>query len=245
MSGANDRRARRLKSRAMLVEASRAWPKLLPRTSEQAGCSAWTLSRVLSRTCVAVGPVKIIHLGVALPRRSSALTRVPCDPFECTFGRTDLSGTPIQACSGKGLPRRRSPGCHAWALTPRFHPYRANAKRSPHRPSLRSNDALRRCYFCCAFPRVTPGRCYRLPCPMEPGLSSRVRCVYAGDLPSTFGQPRDPSRSPMRFMGSDKMPRGARSLMVRGGFALISKDSVRGRPDCLRLICPLKYLFDT
>ena len=35
--------------------------------------------------------------------------------------------------------------------------------------------ALRRCYFCCAFPRVTPGRCYRLPCPMEPGLSSRAR----------------------------------------------------------------------
>ena len=125
-----------------------------------------------------------------------------------SFERAALDSTPIRACSGKGLPRRRSPGCHAWALTPRFHPYRANAKRSPHRPSLRSNDALRRCYFCCAFPRVTPGRCYRLPCPMEPGLSSRVRCVYAGDLPSTFGQPRDPSRSPMRFMGSDKMPRG-------------------------------------
>ena len=41
--------------------------------------------------------------------------------------------------------------------------------------------------FCCAFPRVTPGRCYRPPCPVEPGLSSRERCVFTGDLPATSG----------------------------------------------------------
>ncbi len=37
--------------------------------------SEWTVSRVLFRSRVAPGPVKIIHLGDALPRRSSALTR--------------------------------------------------------------------------------------------------------------------------------------------------------------------------
>ena len=39
------------------------------------------------------------------------------------IGRTALDDVPIRACSGRGLPRRRSPGCRAWALTPRFHPY--------------------------------------------------------------------------------------------------------------------------
>ncbi len=38
------------------------------------------------------------------------------------FGRVTLDSAPTRACSGRGLPRRRSPGCRAWALTPRFHP---------------------------------------------------------------------------------------------------------------------------
>jgi hypothetical protein len=38
------------------------------------------------------------------------------------FGRVALDSLPIRACSGRGLPRRRSPGCRAWALTPRFQP---------------------------------------------------------------------------------------------------------------------------
>ena len=38
------------------------------------------------------------------------------------FGRAALDSAPIRACSGRGLPRRRSPGCRAWALTPRFQP---------------------------------------------------------------------------------------------------------------------------
>jgi len=38
------------------------------------------------------------------------------------FGRAVLDSAPIRACSGRGLPRRRSPGCRAWALTPRFQP---------------------------------------------------------------------------------------------------------------------------
>jgi hypothetical protein len=38
------------------------------------------------------------------------------------FGQVTLDSIPIRACSGRGLPRRRSPGCRAWALTPRFQP---------------------------------------------------------------------------------------------------------------------------
>ena len=37
---------------------------------------AWTISRVLFRVGVAADPVEIIHLGAALPLRSSTLTRV-------------------------------------------------------------------------------------------------------------------------------------------------------------------------
>ena len=56
------------------------------------------------------------------------------------FGRAALDSAPIRACSGRGLPRRRSPGCRAWALTPRFHPclcLRAVrlSRPAPHRPS--------------------------------------------------------------------------------------------------------------
>jgi len=38
------------------------------------------------------------------------------------FERVALDSIPIRACSGRGLPRRRSPGSRAWALTPRFQP---------------------------------------------------------------------------------------------------------------------------
>src|SRR5262245_42565013 len=62
----------------------------------------------------------IIRLGAALLRRSSALP-ARSHSEEC-FGRAALDGAPIRACSGRGLPRRRSPGCRAWALTPRFQP---------------------------------------------------------------------------------------------------------------------------
>ena len=47
----------------------------------------------------------------------------PCAGALGRFGRAALDNAPIRACSGRGLPRRRSPGCRAWALTPRFHPY--------------------------------------------------------------------------------------------------------------------------
>ena len=83
----------------------------------------WTVSRVLFRRAVAPAPARIIHLGDALLRRSSTHTRVPAfPPKRLHLGRATLDGTSIRACSGRGLPRRRSPGFRAWALTPRFHP---------------------------------------------------------------------------------------------------------------------------
>ena len=93
-------------------------------------------------------------------------------------GGSPWFSAPIRACSGKGLPRRRSPGCRAWALTPRFHPYLCE---------LDEPASHRRYYFCCAFPRVAPGRRYRLPHPVEPGLSSHGRFMSAGDPLSTSG----------------------------------------------------------
>src|SRR3954467_13407232 len=41
-----------------------------------------------------------------------------------------------------------------------------------HRFTLTSSHATRRSDFCGTFPRVPSGRCYRPPCPVEPGLSS-------------------------------------------------------------------------
>ncbi len=41
-----------------------------------------------------------------------------------------------------------------------------------HRFTLTSSHAMRRSDFCGTFPRVPSGRCYRPPCPVEPGLSS-------------------------------------------------------------------------
>ncbi len=65
--------------------------------------------------------------------------------------------TSLRPCSGWGLPSRPGRPGRWWALTPPFHPYRCKHRRS---------------VFCGTFPRVTPGRCYRSPCPVEPGLSS-------------------------------------------------------------------------
>ncbi len=80
----------------------------------------WTVSRVLFRCAVARAPARIIHLGDTLLCRSSALTRA-LQPQQRLLGRAALDSASIRACSGRGLPRRRSPGCRAWALTPRFH----------------------------------------------------------------------------------------------------------------------------
>jgi hypothetical protein len=64
---------------------------------------------------------------------------------------------PSRPCSRWGLPSRPGHPGRWCALTAPFHPYLPRSRRSA---------------FCGTFPRVTPGRCYRPPCPVEPGLSS-------------------------------------------------------------------------
>ncbi len=65
------------------------------------------------------------------------------DTGSCALRRNDiervaLNSIPIRACSGRGLPRRRSPGCRAWALTPRFQPCLC----LPAHPSVRRSTAI-------------------------------------------------------------------------------------------------------
>ena len=72
--------------------------------------SEWTVSRVLFRARVAPGPAKIIHLGDALPRRSSALTRTlgifRLDPIERVTSSTAslFELAPGGACLAAGHP---------------------------------------------------------------------------------------------------------------------------------------------
>src|SRR5580693_8470623 len=49
-----------------------------------------------------------------------------------------------------------------------------------HRFTLTPGRVRGRSVFCGTFPRVTPGRCYRPPCPAEPGPSSTPPGIQAG-----------------------------------------------------------------
>jgi hypothetical protein len=206
----------------MPVEALRTWPEgFLPEVRTRGPDRP--VSRVLSRTPVAPRAAKVIPLGRLLLGGSSTLTRTPRRRSRAVDRADRSGGVPIRACSGRGLPRRRSPGCRAWALTPRFHPCLIA-------PPLRATRH-RRCLFCGAFPRVTPGRCYRPPCPVEPGLSSRERCVFTGDLPADFGGQRASyrARPPEQNDGRDAHLRaGGRARIVR---------SKSGAP-MMRVTCP-------
>ena len=97
------------------VGASGAWPKLLPWMAGRQRRSAWTVSRVLSRARVATDAVKIIPLGAALPRRSSALTRALRElrrardrtgrPRQCPYSsllREGLASPPVTRLSRVG-----------------------------------------------------------------------------------------------------------------------------------------------
>src|SRR5690606_28731551 len=107
------RRARARCPRSARI-ASRAWRRPPSRAATAAGLAgrdrSRPVSRVLFRRRIAPTPARIIRLGGALLRRSSALTRTPAPASRPGLGRAALGGVPIRACSGRGLPRRRSPG---------------------------------------------------------------------------------------------------------------------------------------
>ena len=112
-----------------------------------------------------------------------------------SLGRAVQCDVPIRACSGRGLPRRRSPGCRAWALTPRFHPYLCLARRSSqrrwgHRPSA--------VWFLLRFPSGCPGS----------PLTTSLPCGARTFLPRAIPAHR---RSSLHLQPKPDYPAGARS----------------------------------
>ncbi len=86
--------------------------------------------------------------------------------------RSSLLGlAPGGVCRADESPRR-------WcALTAPFHPYRRDQSNTLTGAQNRGGGI-----FLLHFPGLTTGRCYRPPCPVEPGLSSR--CNAASDRPA-------------------------------------------------------------
>ena len=125
---------------------------------------SWPVSRILSWTA--------IYLTVT-PWRSGRALR-PCGlPGTRRAASSSLLGlAPGGVCLAGVSPRRRC------ALTAPFHPCRRRASRA--------GPPLRRCHFCGTFPRVSPGRISRPPCPAVSGLSSRAG--FLPGLPRLLGQ---------------------------------------------------------
>ena len=139
----------------------------------------WTVSRVLSPLRVTPGRARIIHLGDTLLRRSSALTRTltPGSRRRLRTGRPRQRPYSSLLREGLAPPPVTRPSRVGSYPTISPLPVPAPSEESP---------GHRRCGFCGAFPRVTPGRRYRPPCPVEPGLSSRGP-QPAGGPPSASG----------------------------------------------------------
>ena len=144
------------------------------------------VSRVLFRRRVAPAPAKIIPLGRPLLAGSSTLTRTPRRDFR-PDDRADRSRRcPYSSLLREGLAPPPVTRLSRVGSYPTISPLPVSNSEEPNH---------RRCIFCGAFPRVTPGRRYRPPCPMEPGLSSRERWMFTGDLPATSGGQAHPNRT--------------------------------------------------
>src|SRR5687767_8106303 len=70
--------------------------------------------------------------------------------------------------------------------------------------------SLRRSAFCCTIPGLAAGRCYRPPCPVEPGLSSLSHRLTAAVRPAS--RPSEPYRNG---------PQQARRSIIPAGSVLI------------------------
>ena len=139
------------------------------------------VSRVLSaRRPYGLARGTAIFLGRRLPGVSSSLPerRIGTDR-PARFVGNAFCGVPTSANVLLGL----APGgvCRASRVTP------AAGALLPHRFTLTagpkdggSGAPARRSAFCCTFPSLAAGRCYRPPCPVEPGLSSPDAVVGGG-----------------------------------------------------------------
>ncbi len=68
-----------------------------------------------------------------------------------------------------------------------------------------SGPRLRRCHFCGTFPRVSPGRRYRPPCPVMSGLSSKaLTSATAQPAPTSIAAAR--AVSELTYCASDRPP---------------------------------------
>src|SRR4051812_29777853 len=120
--------------------------------------------------CLAASRWAVIHLGLPLPAGSSGLPAGIGRAALERLRRTAANRRPFLTLLRVGFTEpHRSPDVR-WSLTPPFHPYQRERWRS---------------VLCGTVPRVTPGRCWRPPCPVEPGRSSAT-----GSPPPT----RPPSR---------------------------------------------------
>ena len=175
-AGAEGRRDRRM--------AARRTPKV-ERTPCRGSLLSLPVSRILSGAA--------IHL----PRCARRTAQRPCGlPGARRAASSPLLGlAPGGVCLAGASPRRRC------ALTAPFHPCRRRRRGGRARPPNR--PPLGRCPFCGTFPRVSPGRRYRPPCPSVSGLSSR-----AGFLP---GLPRLPGRQD-RSYDAERASSSARGL---------------------------------
>src|ERR1700728_2306746 len=116
------------------------------------------VSRPVGRVlCARLRGAAVIHLGLPLPTAS-------CGP-PASIGRAALErsrrepSVPLFDLAPGGVYRAAAVTCGAGGL---LH----------HRFTLTPRQDAGRSVFCGTVPRVTPGRRYRPPCPMEPGPSS-------------------------------------------------------------------------
>ena len=104
------------------------------------------------------GQPTVIHLGPLLPVTS-------CGPPPSSGGQPSSARAGTASRPG---PFDLAPGgvCRAARVAP------GAGGLLHHRFTLTRRRSDGRSVLCGTFPRVTPGRCYRSPCPVEPGLSS-------------------------------------------------------------------------
>jgi len=98
--------------------------------------------------------------------RSSSLPGSSAGPDRSAPDESGL--LPVWPCSRWGLPSQADHSTCWCALTAPFHPCR------------KTLNISRRFPFCCTVPSLAAGGCYPPPCPVEPGLSSRLRSMWPG-----------------------------------------------------------------